>query len=122
MAAFEFEPAFGGGEFGERASFAADGVDDGVFEGVAGDGGFILLDLGESAGGDDFSAEAPGGGAEVDDVSGAGHGVVIVFDDEEGIALLAEGIEGIEEFLVVAGVESDGGFVEDVEDAAEVGA
>jgi hypothetical protein len=45
-----------------------------------------------------------------------------VFDDEERIALVAEGYERVEEGGVVARVETDGGFVEDVEDACEVGA
>ena len=51
-----------------------------------------------------------------------GDGVFVVLDDDEGVSLVAEGDEGFEEGGVVTGVEADGGLVEDVEDAAEIGA
>ena len=71
---------------------------------------------------DDFAAETARAGAEVDEVIRRGDGVFVVLDDDEGIALVAEGDEGFEEGGVVAWMETDGGFVEDVEDASEVGA
>ena len=49
-------------------------------------------------------------------------GVLVVFDDDQGVALVAELDEGFEKGGVVAGMEADGGLVEHVEDAAEVGA
>ena len=52
---------------------------------------------------------------------GGEDGILVVLYDDEGVALVAEGGEGFEEGGVVAGVEADGGFVEDVEDSAEVG-
>jgi hypothetical protein len=48
--------------------------------------------------------------------------LAIVFDDDEGISEVAEAFEGGEEAVIVAGVEADGGFIEDVEDASESGA
>ena len=45
-----------------------------------------------------------------------------MLDDEQGVAALAEGFEGVEEFDVVARMESDGGFVQNVENATEIGA
>ena len=71
---------------------------------------------------DDFSAEAAGAGAEVDEVVRGGDGVLVVLDDDEGIPLVAEGDEGFEEGCVVARMEADGWLVEHVEHAAEVGA
>jgi hypothetical protein len=63
-----------------------------------------------------------GAGAEVDDVIGHADGVLVVFDDEHGVAEVAEADEGFEEAIVVALVEADAGFVEDVEDADQAGA
>jgi hypothetical protein len=79
------------------------------------------LDFLPRAVGGDFPAKLAGSGAEVDDEVAAAHGVLIVLDDEEAVSFVAEGDQGIEELDVVAGVEADGGFVEDVEDTAEVG-
>ena len=71
---------------------------------------------------DDFAAEDTGSGSEVDDVISSAHGFFVVFDDDDGIALVAKPLEAAEEHGVVAGVESDGGFVEDVDDADETAA
>ena len=69
---------------------------------------------------DDFPAETAGSGAEVDEVVRRGDGVLVMLDNDEGITLVAEGDERLEEGGIVAGVEADGGLVEDVEDAAEI--
>ncbi len=69
-----------------------------------------------------MAAVFAGAGAEVEDVVGFADGVFVVLDDEDGVAEVAEVFEGGDEALVVALVEADGGFVEDVEDAAELGA
>src|ERR1035441_10149252 len=63
----------------------------------------------------------PGGGAEVEDVVGVADGVFVVLDDQDGVAQVAKFFEGLDEAVVVALVEADGGLVEDVEDAAEAG-
>jgi hypothetical protein len=67
---------------------------------------------------DDLSAVLPGAGAEVDEMIGAADRVFIVLDDDEGIPLVTQSHEGLEKGGVVAGMETDGRFVEDVEDAA----
>jgi hypothetical protein len=69
---------------------------------------------------DDFTAGAASAGAEVDQVIGSGDGVFVVFDDDERVAVIAQLDEGFEKGDIVARVEADGGFVEDVEDAAQV--
>ena len=45
-----------------------------------------------------------------------------MFDDEKGIAAGLEHLKSGKEPLVVAGMETYGGLIEDVKDAAEVGA
>ena len=79
-------------------------------------------DLCGRAVGDEVAAVLAGAGAEVEDVVGVADGVFVVLDDEDGVAEVAEVFEGLEEALVVALVEADGGLVEHVEDAAEAGA
>ena len=66
---------------------------------------------------DDLSTERSSPGADVDDVVGGGDGVVVMLDDEDGIAEVAEAPEGVEQPVVVALVEADARFVEDVEHA-----
>ncbi len=65
---------------------------------------------------------AAGGGPEVDDVVGVLHELVVVFDDEERVALVAQGKERADEAAVVACMQADAGLVEHVEHAGEVGA
>ncbi len=69
--------------------------------------------------GDDVAAEAAGAGAEIENIVGVADGFFVVFDDEDGVAEIAEPDEGFDEAGVVALMEADGGLVEDVEDAAE---
>jgi hypothetical protein len=45
-----------------------------------------------------------------------------VLDDDQGVALVAEAVHHADEALDVAGVEADGGFVEDEQGVGERGA
>lgn len=54
-------------------------------------------------------------GAEVDDIVGNFDDVEIVFDDDDGVALLDEAVENGDEFCDVVCVKSGGRFVEDVD-------
>src|SRR4029079_8752110 len=58
-----------------------------------------------------------GARADVDDPVGAADGVLVVLDDDEGVAEVLEPDQGLDEPLVVALVEPDRRLVEDVEDA-----
>ncbi len=111
---FDGDPVAGEGAWG----FAGDDFD---FAGevLAGEGGGVVHDLLGGAVGDEVAAVFAGAGAEVEDVVGFADGVFVVLDDEDGVAEVAEVFEGVDEALIVALVEADGGFVEDVEDAAE---
>jgi hypothetical protein len=51
---------------------------------------------------------------------GGAHGVFVMFDDKEGVASVTKATEDAEKLLIVARVETDGGFIEDVENALEI--
>ena len=94
----------------------------GAGEELAGERVRIGHDLGRRALGDDVAAMDAGGGADVDDVVGLADGVLVVLDDDDGVADVAQVLERAEQALVVALVEADGGLVEHVEHAGEAGA
>jgi hypothetical protein len=78
------------GGVGAGSAGAAQGVAEG-FAKEAGGGGFCAGgELSPVACGDDVAAVDAGAGAEVNDVVGGAHGVFVVFDEEEGVAALAE--------------------------------
>ena len=43
-----------------------------------------------------------------------------MFDDEEGVSAVAKVAQDSEEFLIVAGMKSNGGFVQNVKDALKI--
>ena len=79
-------------------------------------------DLGDGACGEELAAELAGAGAEVEEVVGGADDVGVVLDDEDGVAEIAEVFHDADELGGVAGVEADGGLVEDVKGADEAGA
>ena len=72
--------------------------------------------------GDDVPAVDAGAGPHVDDIVGGADRVLVVLDDEHGVAEVAQALEGDEEPVVVALVEADRRLVEDVEDARQAAA
>ena len=77
----------------------------------------IGLDLGENALGQELAAELAGAGAEIEQMVGGAEDVGVVLDDEDGVAEVAQLFEDANEPGGVAGVQADGGLVEDVERA-----
>jgi hypothetical protein len=69
---------------------------------------------------DDFAAFDSSGWTEVDEVGGGFDGVFIVLDENERVAFFLESMESFQKSGVVAWVESDGRFVENVENALKV--
>ena len=57
-------------------------------------------------------------GAQVDDVVGDLDDVEVVLDDDDGVALVDEELEDVQQAVDVGEVQAGGGFVEDVEGAA----
>ena len=99
----------------------ADGMDQRMSQRVTGNGFPEFPDFPQRSGSDYLAAVPSGSGAEVDDVVGSRHRLIVMFHHEEGIPLATECFQGVEELVVVAGVQANGGFVEDVEDAPQIG-
>ena len=87
---------------------------------AAGDRGGVLLELVDIAHGDDFATANAGAGSQVDHVIGAADGVLVVLHDDQRVAVLREQGQRVEQHLVVARMQADGGLVEHVAHALQV--
>ena len=74
-------------------------------------------DFGCRTRGDDVPAVDARPGAEIDDVIGRQHRVLVVLDDDHGVAQVAEPPERVQQAVVVAGMQADRRLVEDVQHA-----
>ena len=63
-----------------------------------------------------------GTGSHVDDMVGRADGVFVMLDNDDGVAEVAQADESREQAFIVALMQADGWFVEDVEDACEAAA
>jgi len=72
--------------------------------------------------GHQFSTFGAGTGAKLDEVIGATEGLLIVLDHQKGVAEIAEGGEEVEQAGVVGWVETDAGFIQDIENSGEAAA
>ena len=95
------------------------GYRDGAFPGqvLASDGFLVLEQLLIGAAVHDGSAVLAGARADVDDVIGDLHRVLVVLDDEHRVAEIAHPHERLDEALVVALMQADRGLVEHVQHA-----
>src|ERR1700679_633357 len=100
-----------------RASLALHFFEEGAQE-AAGVGARVGGDLFGGAGGDDFAAAFTALGAEVDEPVGGFDDVEVVFDDDDGVALVAEAMEDVEQLRYVEEVKACCGLVENVECSA----
>ena len=80
----------------------------------------FALDLRRRALGDDVAAVLARARAHVDEPVGAAHHLLVVLDDDHGVAEVAQPLERPDQPVVVALVEPDRRLVEDVEDADEL--
>ena len=78
------------------------------------------MQLLDSADGHDLAAAHAGAGPEIDHVIGAANGVLVVLDDDQRVAVLRELGQRIQQHLVVARMQADGGLVEHVAHALQV--
>ena len=85
------------------------------------DAGLFMSSL-HVAGGHHLAAAHAGAGTQVDDVIGAADGVFVVFDDHQRVAVPRELGQRVEQHAVVARMQADGGLVEHVTHALQVGA
>ncbi len=79
-------------------------------------------DLGIGPGGDHLAAAHAGAGAEIDDVVGRPHRVLVVLHHDDGVAHVAQPFEAAQQPVVVARVQADARLIEDVEDADQAAA
>ena len=70
----------------------------------------------------DLAAVLAGARADVDDPVGDPDGVLVVLDDDQGVAQVAQPDQGLDQPVVVALVQADGRLVEHVEHADQAGA
>src|SRR5262249_33937340 len=71
---------------------------------------------------DDLAAVRAGAGADVEDVVGGADRVLVVLDDDDRVAEVAQARQRAEQALVVALVQADRRLVEHVHDADQAGA
>ena len=76
----------------------------------------------DRAGVDDLAAVLAGARADVDHPVGGADRLLVVLDDDQGVAEVLEPDQRLDQPLVVALVEADRRLVEDVEDADQAGA
>src|SRR5690606_34293174 len=71
---------------------------------------------------DDMSAMRAGTGTNVHDVIRGADRVLIMLDDDHGVAEIAQSIERHKQALVVALMQADRGLIKDIHDADQTGA
>ncbi len=86
---------------------------------LAGERARIRSNFGGRADGHEFAAGFARARAEIHDVIGAPHGFFVVLDDENRVAQIAQRFERAEQAAIVARVEADRRFIENVKHAAK---
>ena len=88
---------------------------------VPGDRLRVLQERLDGARVDDLPAVLAGAGADVDDPVRRAHRVLVVLDDDEGVARVAQALQRADQPCVVALVQPDARLVEDVQHADQAG-
>ncbi len=86
---------------------------------IARDGLGVVHDLLRRALRDDLAAVDAGTRADIDDMIGGEDRVLVMLDDDHCIADVAQVLQRVEQAVVVALMQADGGFVQHVEHAGE---
>src|ERR1700722_11634302 len=71
------------------------------------------------SGGNQIAARFARAGTKIENIIGAANGFLVVLDDQDGVAQIAQGLQRGEQLTVVARVEADGGLVQNVQNAAK---
>ena len=77
--------------------------------------------VGGCALGDDMATVNAGAGADIDDVVRRQDGILVVFNDNDGVAEVTQAPQRIEQAGIVALMQADRGLVEDIEHAGQAG-
>jgi hypothetical protein len=83
--------------------------------------GLAMISAGRSLG-DDGAAMNPGAGADIDDVIGRQHGILVMFDDDDRVAQIPQVLERFQQPGIVALMQADGGLIQNVKNAGQAGA
>jgi hypothetical protein len=65
------------------------------------------------------TSKAPSSRPEIKNKIGVADGFFVVLDDEDRVAKVAKFFESLDQAVVVALMQADGGLVEDIKDAAQ---
>ena len=58
-------------------------------------------------------------GTDIDDIVGGAHGILVVLDDDQGIAQIPQMFERGKQFFVVPLMKPDGGLVQNIQNAGQ---
>ena len=89
---------------------------------LAGDAVGVGHDLLGGALGDDMAAMDPGAGPHIDDPIGGADRLLVMLDDDDRVAEIAQPLQGHEQAAVVALMQADRRLVEHIEHAGQAGA
>ena len=78
-----------------------------------------LEDPGQRALGDDLAAVDARAGAHVEDIVGGADRVLVMFDDDDGVAEIAQAAESDQQAVVVALMQADARFIQYVQNAGQ---
>ena len=81
----------------------------------AGDGPVAGQHIVEATADHDLAAVLTGSRTDVDDVVCRTHGVLIVFDDDQRVAQVAQALQGLDQAVIVALVQADGRLIQHVQ-------
>ncbi len=89
---------------------------------LAGEAVFVGGHLVIGAGRHDMAAANSGTGAEIDQVIGGPHRLLVMLDHQDGITHVAQALEAGEQALVIARVQADAGLIENIQNPDQAAA
>ena len=88
----------------------------------AGEGTIVFLDRLRTALRYYEAAMFTGARSHIDDIIGKQYGILVMFDDDDAVAQIAQMFERIQQTAVIALMQPDGRFIQNVHDAGQAGA
>ncbi len=76
----------------------------------------------QSAFDDDVAAKLSGERADIDDGVRRADRLFVVLDDDHGVAFVAQALQSLQQFVIVARMQADGRLVQNIRGADEAGA
>ena len=88
---------------------------------LSGNGIFVGFDLLGSAFGNNFATMNTSPRTYINNMIGRGYGIFVMFNHNHCIAQITQAYQGFEQALVVALMQTDGGFIEDIHNSHQTG-